>query len=330
MAETGNHSPETHAVHLPPEFSGNERLSRQEIKDFCAALEVPFEPGVIDWRVTNTSKNGKLRCRVIPYADQRAYTDRLNQLFTPAGWTRKYQVHTSANFERGKDQKTVAKVFVTCELSISGLGVHSATGEEWADDENAGTSAEAQAFKRAAACFGLGRYLSYFEGAWVDLDERKRPRTVPSLPPWATPDGWRTGMRPNMPCTKTGNAERTGQRIRQDSRATNTESGDLVRQIEAMAKPLGRRLYRGVLRIQAKVWNPDQICDVVLQRKVLEQMQSADRGLGRLQAALSKTGPAALECALQSVNLRSLEHIDSLDVLKRIVLAVEATASTFK
>jgi len=84
-AEAANHSPETHVVHLPPEFLGSQRFSQQEIKDFCAALEVPFDPRVIDWRVTNTSKNGKLRGQVVPYADQRAYTDRLNQLFTPAG-----------------------------------------------------------------------------------------------------------------------------------------------------------------------------------------------------------------------------------------------------
>jgi len=116
-------------------------------------LEVPFDPSVIEWRATNTSKD-KTRGQIIPYADQRAYTDRLNGLFTPAGWTRKYQVHTSSNFERSKDKKIVAKVFVTCELTIFGIGSHSATGEEWADDENAGTAAEAQAFKRASACFG--------------------------------------------------------------------------------------------------------------------------------------------------------------------------------
>jgi len=32
-------------------------------------------------------------------------------------------------------------------------------GEEWADEENALTAAQAQAFKRAASCYGLGRYL---------------------------------------------------------------------------------------------------------------------------------------------------------------------------
>jgi hypothetical protein len=331
VPDAANHSPETHAVHqIPTDLSGNQRFSHQEIKDVCAALEVPFDPRVIDWRVTNTSKNRKLRGQVIPYADQRAYTDRLNQLFTPAGWTRKYQVHTSANFERSKDQKTVAKVFVTCELSIGGLGVHSATGEEWADDENAGTSAEAQAFKRAAACFGLGRYLYYFEGAWVDLDDRKRPRSVPRLPQWAIPDGWLKGVRPNMPRTGKGSAEKTGSHVPADDNPQNRESSELVRQIEEMAKPLGRRLYRGVLRVQAKVWNPEQIPDVVLQRKILEQMQSAERGLERLHAALSKTGPAALVPTLEALKIRSLDHVDSLEMLKRVVLAVEAAASALK
>lgn len=135
-------------------------LSPQRAKELVAALEVPFDPSQIDWRVMNTTKNQQPpRGQVVPYADQRAYTDRLNALFTPAGWTRKYEIHTSATFERSKDQKVVAKVLVTCELTIFGLGSHSATGEEWADDDNAGTAAEAQAFKRACSCFGLGRYL---------------------------------------------------------------------------------------------------------------------------------------------------------------------------
>jgi Ca-activated chloride channel homolog len=47
-----------------------------------SALEVPFEPSQIEWRVMNTTKNGQpMRGQVVPYADQRAYTDRLNALF---------------------------------------------------------------------------------------------------------------------------------------------------------------------------------------------------------------------------------------------------------
>ena len=164
-------------------------------------------------------KPAATRGQVVPYADQRAYTDRLNALFTPAGWTRKYAIHTSANFERSGDQKIVAKVLVTCELTIFGLGSHSATGEEWADDPNAGTSAEAQTFKRSASCFGLGRYLYYFTGTWVDLDERKRPKSVPQFAGWATPAGWREGLRPrcvaeeilNRPAANAGGGDHNGQ-----------------------------------------------------------------------------------------------------------------------
>ena len=106
------------------------QLTAIEMKDLIANLEVPFHPSVVEWRVTNTSKGGSPRGQVMPYADLRAYTDRLNTLVTPAGWTRRYAIHTSANFERSKDQKIVAKVLVTCELTIFGVGSHSATGEE--------------------------------------------------------------------------------------------------------------------------------------------------------------------------------------------------------
>jgi hypothetical protein len=87
-------------------------LNAARIKELIASLEVPFHPSVIEWRVINTSKGGSQRGQVMPYADQRAYTDRLNALFTPAGWTRRYAVHTSANFERSRDKKIVAKVVV--------------------------------------------------------------------------------------------------------------------------------------------------------------------------------------------------------------------------
>jgi hypothetical protein len=315
VAAAAAQTTQTHALHeLPTESSGNYRFSQQEINDFCAALDVPFEPSVIDWRVTNTSKNGKPRGQVIPYADQRAYIDRLNQLFTPAGWTRKYQVHTSANFERSKDQKTVAKVFVTCELSITGLGTHSATGEEWADDENAGTSAEAQAFKRSCACFGLGRYLYHFDGVWVDLDDRKRPRTVPGLPQWATPEGWRRGLRHYTESASKATERTAGNNGTGDGHESG-KSASFVREIEQMEPLVGKRMYRGVLKAVARVWNPKDIQDVAIQQKVLTHMQAAERGFRRLDAALERVGPEALTRVLLSLKLQSIDRADNLSNL---------------
>ena len=325
----------------PPQINGTDNglasqrlgsalsLTDDRIRQIIGDLEVPFDPSVIEWRVTNTAKD-KRRGQVMPYADQRAYTDRLNALLTPAGWTRKYAVHTSANFQRGKDQRTVAKILVTCELTIFGLGSHSATGEEWADDDNAGTSAEAQAFKRACSCLGLGRYLYYFDGIWVDIDDRKRPKKIPTLPEWATPVGWRKGLRPQSDSNpKSGHQDKVGSTPAHDQRngATTTTKGSLVPQIEALAEPLGKALYRGLLKSVARVWNPNQIQDTALQQRVLEHMQAGERGLNRLKSALEKVGADPLTKILRSAGIPSLDRVDSLETLKQIVLALEALPS---
>ena len=317
-------SPAVSGTTVVPQFSA------ERVKELVAALEVPFHPSLIEWRVTNTTKNQlPVRGQVVPYTDQRAYTDRLNALFTPAGWTRKYTIHTSANFERSKDQKIVAKVLVTCEVTIFGLGSHSATGEEWADNDNAGTAAEAQAFKRACACFGLGRYLYYFTGTWVDLDDRKRPKTVPQLAGWATPEGWMQRLRPGREGNSTL-SERTGASTgdsRQNGNAATAETGAMIRDIERMEQVVGKRMYRGLLKALARVWNPKDIRDPALQQKVLAHMQAADRGLRRAEAARDKTGLAAFAGVLQRLNLSSLDQADNLKTLQEIVVKLEAAAA---
>ena len=298
------------------------QLSSEKIRELVAELEVPFEPSVIEWRVTNTAQ-GQSRGQVIPYAGQRAYTDRLNAMFSPAGWTRKYAVHTSANFERTKDQKIVAKVLVTCELTIFGVGAHSATGEEWADNDHALTSAEAQSFKRSCSCFGLGRYLYHFTGAWVDLDERKRPKNIPRLFGWATPQGWREGLRPGQAAESTSSNPKLPP---QEREVSAEDASVLVLQIDAMAEPLGWRLYRGLLKTGARVWNPAEIRDADVLRRVLAQMHAAERGLRRLDAALDRIGPEALVPILRSLRLNSLNQVDCLESLKKIVLEAERVA----
>ncbi len=320
-------TPPTHVLTGP-----RPQLLPERVQELVAELEVPFDPAVIEWRVTNTTKDQNLpRGQVIPYADQRAYTDRLNALVSPAGWTRKYTVHTSANFQRSKDEKTTAKVFVTCDLTIFELGSHSATGEEWTDDENAGTSAEAQAFKRACSCFGLGRYLYHFTGVWVDLDARKRPKTMPKLFGWATPEGWRTGLRPGPTAHSSEQASKTtpaneNRSTRARNGAAHADNSLLISQIEAMTQPLGKGLYRGVLKTLARVWDPHDVQNPALLEKILRHMQAAERGLRRLEAALRKTGPGPLGPILGSLNLNSLEQIDNLKTLHAVVLALEGKA----
>jgi Rad52/22 family double-strand break repair protein len=280
---------------------------------------------VIEWRVINTAKDGNpLRGQVIPYADPRAYTDRLNALFTPAGWTRRYQVHTSARFERGGDKQVVAKVVVACELTIFGLGAHSATGEEFSDDPNAATSAEAQSFKRAAACFGLGRYLYHFRGQWVDLDGKKRPKKIPMLFGWATPEGWHRGLRPGNPSTAGSTAAPSKESGESRGLSDVSSSGSpLVQKIERMQAEIGTHLYRGLLR-SAKVWKPSQIRNDAQQRQTLERMQAAERGLQRLNQAMENLGQAKITAILNSLKIRSIDRISDLQTLHALVVKMEA------
>jgi hypothetical protein len=118
--------------------------------------------------------------------------------------------------------------------------------------------------------------FNYYAGTWVDLDDRKRPKKIPALPEWATPEGWRQGLRP----------QQRGDSPNSDPLA-NAKPGtghgsvapsSLILQIEALAEPLGKRMYRGLLKRIAKVWNPREIQDAGLQRQVLAHMQAAEPG----------------------------------------------------
>jgi hypothetical protein len=325
-SETNRSAPATApaTAFLPTQFTP------EEIKKLVAELEVPFDPSLVEWRVTNTTNNGT-RGQVMPYADPRAYSDRLNKLFSPAGWTRGYEVQTSAVVQRDKNRGAAAKVLVTCELTILGIGSKSGTGEEWSDNDNALTAADAQSFKRACSCFGLGRYLYDIPGEWVDLDQHKRPKKKPRLPVWATPEGWAKGLRPNagensQPASTgrnghAGNSPGTPERVYGSDR-------NLTERIEQMQNKIGNRMYRGLLKRVAHVWTARQIDDLATQEQVLAQMESAARGFARLQAACTRFKPDTLRIFYRTLNAPTPTAIEDLETLKRVVLALEKEAGS--
>ena len=128
-------------------------------------LSQPFPASAIYWRAGSVSRD-RQRAQALPYAEPRVYEDRLNELL-PGDW--------SCTFKPWGDSRII------CELTIAGL-THSSTGEE-NEGFAPGTSAEAQAFKRACVKFGLGRYLYDIPITWVEYDERTRKLTeTPALP----------------------------------------------------------------------------------------------------------------------------------------------------
>jgi hypothetical protein len=146
---------------------------------------------------------------------------------------------------------------------------------------------------------------------------------------WATPEGWRQGLRPERVAgDATNSASMIGNRDKSESQQTaRADAVEVVRQIEALEQPLGKGLYRGLLKSIARAWRPSQVQDIALLRKLLAHMQAAERGLRRLEAAVGHTGPEALARILGSLKLNSIEGVDNLETLKEIVLKLEQVAA---
>jgi hypothetical protein len=275
-------------------------------------LEEPFASKDVKWVVAATSRDGR-KGRVTPYADPRAYTDRLNQIFTASGWTRQYSVHTVSPVTRVKRDKTIqtGKVLVTCVVSIASIGTQSGCGEEWADDENAMTSAEAQAFKRACSCFGLGRYFYKFDEIWVDLNKYKQPKTLPPLPAWALPADER---RNRPPAAAEGNAQPSSQKGPLDA--------SITAQIEGCRRNLGSALYGSILGSVARARSARDIPNQKLQLEVLKWMESGVRGMAQVRQIASEIPEGLFYGILDRHKVHSLDQVPSFAMLKRLVEAM--------
>ncbi len=322
-----------------------------DVNKLLLELEVPFSPDQVRWRVTNTT-NDKKRGQIVPYADSRAYTDRLNALFTPQGWTREYKVETMTNITRVKKGESIVsgKVLVTCTVTVLGIGSHAGTGEEWADDDNGMTSADAQAFKRACSCFGLGRYFYDIQAVWVDLDQNRQPVRTPALFAWALPENWRKGMRPSG---RNGNgsaaAASNGANGRSQTngsgsprlsdnghthagdskgRASGANGDDLDARILCLERTVGTVLYRNILRECGRANQPKLIRDPAVKRTVLQMLESAARGFTRLEAVTKRLDAKTVEALLAKLQAPPLGEISDMKTLQHVVFGLEELAGS--
>ena len=133
--------------------------------NFLQRLAAPFAPSAIIWKPGATSGQ---KCMALPYADLRAYQDRLDAVCG---------VEWAVEYLPWGDHRVIARV------TIAGI-TRASTGEMTAQEEsagNGGTVAEAQAFKRSCAMFGLGRYLYDLPSPWVAFDAEKKRITADGL-----------------------------------------------------------------------------------------------------------------------------------------------------
>lgn len=122
-----------------------------------AALREQFHPSHVSFKPGKVSGNRGL---ALAYVDLRAYQERLDDVFGQ-DW--------SISYQPWGDNKLIATLTLRSFTGSDEVS-RSAVGEGGEAGDNGGTSCEAQAFKRACAQFGLGRYLYGLPQTWADFD----------------------------------------------------------------------------------------------------------------------------------------------------------------
>lgn len=145
-------------------------------------LRSPFPEKRIHWRVGATTGD-KRKGIALAYIDARDVQQRLDEVMG-TDWQCRY-THVS---DKG----------VVCEvgLLIDGEWRWRANGAGETDYE-ATKGAMSDAFKRAAVMWGVGKYLYALPNEWVEIEPAGRSyklKSRPSLPEWATPEGFRKAL----------------------------------------------------------------------------------------------------------------------------------------
>ncbi|MFE7064207.1 Rad52/Rad22 family DNA repair protein [Sutcliffiella sp. NPDC057660] len=163
------------------------------IYEVTEKLKEPFSAQDIEWRVQRSFKNNNsMKAIVVPYVQNRAIMQRLDDIFGPFGWENDFkEIHSG----------------VLCGISIwvNGQKITKWDGADLTNIE-ATKGAISGSMKRAAVQFGIGRYLYNLTEVWVDvysirsnqkdenyINDKKNNVTGywknPQLPAWALPGG---------------------------------------------------------------------------------------------------------------------------------------------
>jgi len=156
--------------------------------DLKKALQAPFPEDAIEWRIGQCGKNQQgVWAKCLAYVEARAIMDRFDEVFGPAHWRVRYEIHSSG---------------VLCALGVK-------FGDEWVEKVDGAEQTDFEPFKggisgalkRAAVLWGPGRYLYNVEEGWAKIvpqgtkgaryGKTKENETFywvpPPLPAWALP-----------------------------------------------------------------------------------------------------------------------------------------------
>lgn len=130
----------------------SEKIDLERLKD-------PFDPSEIEWRVQQSGMKGdKPWARIIPYLQNRAIMDRLDEVVGPENWKNQY-----ANAPEGG-------VLCGISININGEWVTKWDGAENTDIEGV-KGGLSNSMKRAAVQWGIGRFLYHCKPEWAVFTE---------------------------------------------------------------------------------------------------------------------------------------------------------------
>lgn len=143
-----------------------------------AALRQPFRPEDVKFLPKSPTKNeqGQWRCLAFPYADKRAYEDRLNELAFEQ-WSTPYTPPLVAG-----NKLVIPVTVILCDVARTDYGEATLTSlnrnGEVREEENSATEGYSQGFRRACSQFGLGRYFYDLPKLWLPYDPKERKITL--------------------------------------------------------------------------------------------------------------------------------------------------------
>jgi len=177
------------------------------------------------------------------------------------------------------------------------------------------TTSEAQSFKRAASCFGLGRYLYKLSEAWVSLDEYRQPIEYPRLPEWAL------HMKADGSLDSSSSVRRGAiQHCPIDQRVTM--------RIEDVRGLVGEGIYGEILWRIARARKDNAIPNAQVQSNVVEAMERASRGVRKARSLSESAIDTEVVSVLDRLRIPSMNAIPNLAALKELVRELEQLAGT--
>jgi hypothetical protein len=136
-------------------------LTEQEWREIGAKLCASFDPNEVEFRAQSAGKSEEAggRQRVLCYIDARAVQDRLDEAVGPGAWSFRYEPVVVGGGE--------------VQLAKGILTIHGVTKEDIGDASSFAPSkgCVSDALKRAAAMWGVGRYLYDVEKEWVTVEK---------------------------------------------------------------------------------------------------------------------------------------------------------------